>query len=111
MDDKELPEWYHMVRRVMLEFQAIDADAFVGCGGVAAYAQVRYAAERDVKLSGMVEQKYRDATKHCMEQTETGVPLPEELCADYVPPDVECGVCHAMNRAKNSNCWQCEAEL
>lgn len=53
----------------------------------------------------------RDAVELSVEQTGAGVPLPEELSADYVPPDVECGICHAMNRAKNGNCWQCEAEL
>lgn len=47
VDEKELPEWYHLAKSFFQEISVYSASMYEDMGGYSILCQIRYAAERD----------------------------------------------------------------
>lgn len=50
-DEKDLPEWYHIIKGILREYECFDMKMFEENGGYTAYSLLRQAAEREIKLT------------------------------------------------------------
>jgi hypothetical protein len=67
MDEKELPEWYHMAKSFFHEISCYSSSMYEGLNGNAILYQIRYAAERE-------------AAQHLLHPT--GTIAPDTIVAD-----------------------------
>jgi len=91
MDDKDLPEWYQMLKGVFTELNAYDMRMYEDMSCANILAQVRFVAIRDKERSDIEEQSERAA----------------ELLRAPVQSEQTCPVCKVGKLEKVLQCDYC----